>query len=136
MTAKNKLKLTIFHCTKVFEEEPILPDAQIATADIEMVKLPCSSMVNDIFLLRAFESGSDGVVLIICSDDDCQFVDGSIRARKRAERVKKTLQELEIEPERLSIINLPHNDLAAVIASIQKALDRIITMEPIYSTAN
>jgi F420-non-reducing hydrogenase iron-sulfur subunit len=128
-------RLTIFHCTKVFEEDNSFSYTNTESAKVDIVKLPCSSMVNDVFLLRAFEAGSDGVMLIICSDDDCQFVDGSIRARKRAVKVKKTLQELEIEPERLSIFNIAKNDHATIQTSIQKTLDYLATLNPIYSTA-
>jgi len=134
MKTDYRLRLTIFHCTNVFDEDNPFSYTNTEPAKVDFVKLPCSSMVNDVFLLRAFEAGSDGVMLIICADNDCQFVDGSIRARKRAEKVKKTLRELEIEPERLSIFNIAKNDHATVQSSIQETLDYLTTLNPIYST--
>ena len=55
-----KPKITLFYCINAFNES----DAPTLTGEDEFQvtakRLPCSSMVKDVFLLRAFETGSDG----------------------------------------------------------------------------
>ena len=45
--------------------------------------MACSSMIKDIYLLKAFESGADGVIVVGCPAGKCKRVDGDTRAAKR-----------------------------------------------------
>ncbi len=57
-------------------------------------------------MLRAFEDGADGVYVAGCLEGECHFISGNIKTRKKVEYVKKTLEELGIEPERIEMFNL------------------------------
>ena len=57
-------------------------------------------------MLKAFESGADGVCVAGCLEGECHFLKGNLRARKRVMYLKELLQELGIEPERAAIYNL------------------------------
>ena len=78
---------------------------QYAT-DIRIVRLPCSGRVQVLDLLRAFENGADGVYVAGCLEGNCHYLRGNIRTRKRVERAKSLLKEIEIEPERLEMFNM------------------------------
>ena len=84
MNKKFKPKITLFHCINSFDESASLSLTGKNNFEIKIVRLPCSSMIKDVFLLRSFESGSDGVLVLVCSEDQCRYVEGSIRARKRS----------------------------------------------------
>jgi coenzyme F420-reducing hydrogenase delta subunit len=62
--------------------------------------------VDAIHLLRAIEDGADGVYVAGCMEGECHFVEGNFRARKRVNYVKKILEEIGIEPERVEMFNL------------------------------
>ena len=57
-------------------------------------------------MLKAFESGADGVCVAGCLEGECHFLKGNLRARKRVTYLKELLQELGIEPERAAMYNL------------------------------
>jgi coenzyme F420-reducing hydrogenase delta subunit len=78
-----KPKITLFHCINSFNESASLSLNGANNVEIKTVRLPCSSMVKDVFLLRSFESGADGVLVLVCPEDQCRYVEGSIRAKKR-----------------------------------------------------
>jgi len=75
-------------------------------ANVKIIQLPCTGRVDIIYLLKAIEDGADGVYVAGCLEDECHFLKGNIRARKKVEYVKKTLEELGIEPERVEMYNL------------------------------
>jgi coenzyme F420-reducing hydrogenase delta subunit len=56
--------------------------------------------------LKPFEEGADGVYVAGCQEDSCQYISGIVKAEKRVKHVKKILEELDIEPDRIQIFNL------------------------------
>ena len=117
-----KPTITLFHCINTFGEAFTLPIAEGTDFELKTVKLPCSSMVKDMFLLRAFEAGSDAVVVLVCPEGTCRYVEGNIRAKKRVERVKKLLDEIGLDGKRLSLFNIDHGDVKAAARIIEKTL--------------
>jgi F420-non-reducing hydrogenase iron-sulfur subunit len=105
-----KPKLTCFYCINAFHEAPETASS-VKTAEIQFVKLACSSMVKDIYLLRAFEAGADGVVLIVCPIDLCRYTKGSIRAFKRVEWLKRLLDDIGLDGNRLVISDASNSRL-------------------------
>ncbi len=73
---------------------------------IKIIKVPCTGRVDVLTLLKAFESGVDGVYVAGCMEGECHFLKGNLRARKRVNYAKTLLQEVGIEPERLEMYNL------------------------------
>jgi len=57
-------------------------------------------------ILKAFENGADGVMVVGCLEGDCHYQVGNIRARRRVERVAGMLDEAGIGGERVRMYNL------------------------------
>jgi F420-non-reducing hydrogenase iron-sulfur subunit len=91
-------RITVFYCVNALPQG--LPEAGVG-AKIKAIKLACSAMVKDVFLLRAFEAGADGVVVLGCPHSECQRIDGNSRAEKRVERTRAILMETGIGGDRL-----------------------------------
>jgi coenzyme F420-reducing hydrogenase delta subunit len=75
-------------------------------SNVKVSQVPCTGRVDIVHLLRAIEDGADGVYVAGCLEGDCHFVSGNLKARQRVEYVKRTLKDLEIEPERVEMFNL------------------------------
>lgn len=75
-------------------------------SNVKITQVPCTGRVDIIHLLEAFEDGADGVYVAGCMEGDCHFVSGNLKAKKRVAYVKKTLEEIGIEPERVDMFNL------------------------------
>jgi len=125
-----KPKVTLFHCINIFSDGASLPIAAEVNCELQSVKLPCSSMVKDVFLLRAFESGSDAVVVLVCPEGECRYVEGNIRAKKRVKWVKNLLDEIGLDGRRLSIFNISSGNKAAAVQNIQKAISYMVDLGP------
>lgn len=68
--------------------------------------LPCTGRIDEALLLRAFENGADGVMVIGCLEGDCHYVSGNIRAKARVKRVYEILETINIGPDRIRMYNL------------------------------
>jgi coenzyme F420-reducing hydrogenase delta subunit len=74
--------------------------------NIRMIKLPCTGKLEVIHLLKAIEAGADGVYAAGCLEGECHYLKGNLWARKRVEHVKRLLEEVGIEPERVEMYNM------------------------------
>lgn len=122
--------ITLFHCINSFKESAVLPLTGGDNVEIKTIRLPCSSMVKDVFLLRAFEAGSDGVLVLVCPEDQCRYVEGSIRAKKRITYVQNILDEIGLNGRRLSIANVSFKDETATDKIIRETLAAISALGP------
>jgi len=75
-------------------------------SNVKIIQVPCSGRVDIIHLLKAIEDGADGVYVAGCLEGECHFLTGNFKAKKRVQYVKKVLEELGIEPERVEMFNL------------------------------
>jgi len=130
MSQNFKPNITLFHCINTLSEGVALPADGEGGLELKTVRLPCSSMVKDVFLLRAFEAGADGVVVLVCPEEQCRYVEGSIRARKRVEWVQALLDEIGLDGRRLSIFNIPSGDEAAAAEIIHKTVSGLVDLGP------
>ncbi|UCD91635.1 MAG: hydrogenase iron-sulfur subunit, partial [Methanobacteriota archaeon] len=72
----------------------------------KILRLPCSGKVEVQYLLKAIELGADGVMVIGCKDGNCNYKNGSERARKRVEEAKRLLKEIGLDDTRLEMFNI------------------------------
>ncbi|MDI6709309.1 MAG: hydrogenase iron-sulfur subunit [Bacillota bacterium] len=73
---------------------------------VKVVALPCTGAVEAGVLLKAFEQGADGVMVAGCLEGECHYRTGNLHARERVSDLKRRLEEIGIEPERLEMFNL------------------------------
>ena len=72
--------------------------------NIRIVRVMCSGRVHPVFILEAFRSGADGVLVAGCHlPSDCHYISGNFKAHRRVMMLKKLLPQFGIEPERLRI---------------------------------
>ena len=71
--------------------------------EVVIIQLPCSSKVETLGIIKAFESGADGIFILGCPEKTCHFLDGNYRARKTINYTKKLLNEIGIEKDRLEM---------------------------------
>ena len=75
-------------------------------SSIKVIQVPCSGRVDILHLLKAIEDGADGVYVAGCLEGECHYLTGNYKARRRVNYVKKTLEEIGLEPERVEMFNL------------------------------
>ncbi len=76
-------------------------------ASVNLVKVMCLGRLHLGLVLKAFELGADGVLLLGCPPEDCYYESGMERAKELFTQARKVLHLLGIDPERLALIEVP-----------------------------
>jgi coenzyme F420-reducing hydrogenase delta subunit len=97
---------------------------------IRIIRLPCTGKVDLLHILRSFEKGADGVVVIGCLEGDCRFERGNLRARKKVEQAKKILESIGIEGERVEMFNLSSGEGPRFAQIAKDMTQKIIDLGP------
>jgi coenzyme F420-reducing hydrogenase delta subunit len=67
------------------------------------VPLICTGKIDAAHMLEAFRAGADGILILGCPEGDCHYQDGNYEAKKRVYLVRKLLESIGIEKERIRI---------------------------------
>jgi coenzyme F420-reducing hydrogenase delta subunit len=97
---------------------------------IKIVSTPCTGKLEMEHILDAFEKGIDGILIVGCLEGDCHFVEGNLRARKRADRIQSILEEIGLGAERLKMVNLADTMASAFVQHMQETVATIKTLGP------
>lgn len=69
--------------------------------NIRVIKVPCSGRINLLYIIKALQKGVDGVLVSGCHPGDCHYISGNLFARRKFALMKKFLEYIGIEPERV-----------------------------------
>jgi F420-non-reducing hydrogenase iron-sulfur subunit len=123
-------RITVFHCINVFAEGDAQPVPARDGIDLKFIKLPCSSLVKDVYILRAFEAGADAVAVLACPEGACRYVEGNLRAKKRVQRVQSLLDEIGLGADRLILCNQFAGDRDGYQNMIQEIRSTVASLGP------
>jgi F420-non-reducing hydrogenase iron-sulfur subunit len=70
---------------------------------IRIIRVMCSGRVSPFFILKALSVGADGVLILGCHPGDCHYIEGNYKTMRRFPLLKKLLQQLGIEEERVRL---------------------------------
>jgi coenzyme F420-reducing hydrogenase delta subunit len=99
-------------------------------ANVRIVHVPCTGKVEVEHLLAAFERGIDGVLVAGCLEGGCHFVEGNLRAKRRVEAGRRTLDEIGLGRERLRMVNLSASEAPTFVAKIEEMVETVSSLGP------
>ena len=70
---------------------------------VRIIRVMCTGMVDESYIMKAFEEGADGVLVAGCHPGDCHYISGNLKAEKEVERTKKLLDLIGIGSDRLRL---------------------------------
>lgn len=69
--------------------------------NVKVIRVMCSGRVNPMFVINALQQGADGVLVAGCHPGDCHYTQGNYFAKRRMAVLKKLLEYIGVEPERV-----------------------------------
>ena len=99
-------------------------------AGVRIISTPCTGKLEIEHILDALEKGIDGILIVGCPEGDCHFLEGNLRARKRADRVRAILDEIGLGAERLKMVNLSDVMASAFVQHVNATLDTLRALGP------
>ncbi len=124
---KNRaLKIYLFYCSNSLDAKELSQCRdELKDHQLKVISLPCSGKVDVPYLVKAFETGADGIVIVTCELDQCRHLEGNIRAEKRAEAVDRLLEEIGAGTGRIAAIHVKVGRIEQTISKIKEFCSRI-----------
>jgi len=116
-------------------ENDALPALEIAAYQkknipvaFRIIPVRCLGSVNVAFVKDAMSKGYDGILLLGCKYGEnyqCHFIKGSELANRRMENVAETLQQLALEPERVTLHTVALDEVEEAIKKLHEFAEEI-----------
>lgn len=72
--------------------------------NLRVIRVMCSGRVHPAHILEAFRSGAGGVLVAGCHPpNDCHYISGNLKAKRRVAMLKKLMDQMGMDPERLRL---------------------------------
>lgn len=105
------VRISLFYCTNSLQKNEIDQlNGCIAGVELSGISLPCSGKVDLLYVLKAVETGSDGVLLAGCRIGECKYLQGNFRAQKRIAYVDEILAETGFGNGHVAFVSLDEGD--------------------------
>ena len=89
------------------------------TGEIKIVSLPCSGKLDILYLTKAFDTGADGAAIMMCKEGECRYMEGNLRARRRAEAIDELLEEAGLGKGRIKVIQMDDGGITGAIEKLE-----------------
>jgi len=126
-------KAIIFACNWSYFPElqaSVLPDSETRDNNYEILVNMCGGRLEPQLLMAPFLHNAWGIMAAVCPDDDCQH-EGNQRAKKTVENLRNTLKSIDIDPERIQLVQIPAGDKTLFQAEIDTFVVKLNKMGPI-----
>ena len=71
--------------------------------NVRVIRTMCSGRVDPTFILKAFQMGADGVIVMGCHLGDCHYQEGNYKTIRRIPFLKRLIKGFGIDPHRLRL---------------------------------
>ncbi len=101
--------------------------------NVRAIRVMCSGRVEPTFILKAFQSGADGVLVLGCHPGDCHYSEGNYKAMRRIPLLKKFLAQMGIEEERLRLDWVSASEGDRFVSIVNEMTEKIRALGPLKS---
>lgn len=100
-------------------------------ANVRIIRVMCTGMIDPIYILKAFEGGADGVLVAGCHPGDCHYISGNIKAEKMVSRLRTLLHRLGLEDERLRLQWISTGEGTLFAKTIEDMVSQLKAKDPL-----
>lgn len=97
---------------------------------VDVIRVPCAGRIDTLHILQALEKGVDGVLIFACHEENCQSLTGNLVAKARTVYVRRIMETMGLEKERLEVCNLATNSGATLAETVQSKFEDLKKFGP------
>lgn len=98
--------------------------------NVYIIRLMCTGRLDPVHILETFKRGADGVLVAGCHFGDCHFISGNYKAQRRVALLRRILEQLGVEPERLRFETMSAGEAERFVKTITEFVDEITKLGP------
>ena len=99
--------------------------------NVRIIRVMCSGRVDPQFVLEAYRSGADGVLILACHPGDCHYKEGNYRATQRHRALLKLLAQFGIGEERCRFDYVSAGEGEKFVRVVTEMVDVLRAMGPL-----
>ncbi len=99
--------------------------------NVKVIRIMCSGRVDPQFILQAFSSGADGVLIGGCHPGDCHYSEGNYKMLRRFRLLKRMLSSLGIDDERFRLEWISASEGEKVKTVINDMVEKLKALGPL-----
>ncbi|MGA2174193.1 MAG: hydrogenase iron-sulfur subunit [Verrucomicrobiota bacterium] len=128
---KRRLKTCVFYCSNNLDAGRVAGSwGDLGGDTVKTIGLPCSGKVDVPYLVKALETGMDGVVIVACKTKECRHFEGSLRAHRRAQAVESLLEEIGFGAGRMAVIECAAGGAQQACNEIKQFIEQVRRLPP------
>ena len=104
------------------------------STNIRVIRVPCSGRINPFYIIKALQNGVDGVLVSGCHPGDCHYISGNYYARRKFALLKRYLEYIGIEPERVQFSWVSASEGGRFAQIVEKVINDVRELGPIKSS--
>ena len=98
--------------------------------NIRVIRVPCSGRINPFYIVKALQTGVDGVLVSGCHPGDCHYISGNYYARRKFAMLKRYLEYLGVEPERVQFSWVSASEGGRFAEVVEKVVNDVKKLGP------
>jgi len=100
--------------------------------NVRLIRLMCSGRLDPTFVLKALASGADGVMITGCHPGECHYLEQNYKAMRRYLLLRRTLEQMGIEPERVKLVWASAAEGVRLAQEITHMVEEIRALGPLH----
>ena len=103
--------------------------------NVRPIRVMCSGRVEPDLILKAFELGADGVLVLGCHPGECHYSKGNYKAMRRIALLKKMLSQLGIEDERVRLEWVSASEAERFVSIVNEMTEQVRKLGPFSNSS-
>ena len=100
--------------------------------NVYVIKVMCSGRIDPQFVLKAFDNGADGVIILGCHPGDCHYKEGNYRALQRHRLLVRVLAQFGIEAERCVLDYVSAGESDKYVRLLKETVEQVKALGPLH----
>jgi len=100
--------------------------------NISVIRVMCTGRIDPQFVLKAFQSGADGVLILGCHPGDCHYKEGNYKALRRFHLLRRMLGQLGIDEGRFRLDWVSASEADKFVATVHDMVKTVKALGPLH----
>ena len=104
---------------------------KVSPPNVRFIRLMCTGRLDPEFVIKGFQSGADGVVILGCHPGDCHYKEGNYNTLRRVYLLRRMLSQFGIEEKRLWLEWISANEAEKFVDTLHDMVKEIKAIGPL-----
>jgi len=104
---------------------------KVSPPNVRFIRLMCTGRIDPEFVIKGFQSGADGVVILGCHPGDCHYKEGNYNTLRRVYLLRRMLSQFGIGEKRLWLEWISANEAEKFVDTLHDMVRTVKELGPL-----